>query len=389
MRYGVTVVDRPRHDLISVPRAAVRYGRSSWLMALVAGALLVFAALHRPPPAPTPTGPLVVASMPYWNLAHGTDTVLAAQPSVSEASPWIYGLDTTGRIVPQYPPGQATEIAAQVGRLRAAGLRIVPTLANITNGGWAYQPVARMLHDPVRLDQHVAAIVGMVRREGYAGVDIDYEDLHSSDRMAFSEFITKLSAALHADGRVLSVAVFAKTTDAGYDQRNVAQDYAAIGRAADQVRVMAYDYHWTTSPPGPIAPIDWVRAVLEYAKSQIPASKIVLGIPLYGYDWTGSGGAGVTWQRACQLAALHHSEIQFDDTSQSAWFDYTDASGSRHEVWFETAESSRAKFDAARDARIGGVFLWMFGAEDPGTWAQLHHIELTVTANPSPTEGGN
>jgi spore germination protein len=42
-------------------------------------------------------------------------------------------------------------------------------------------------------------------------------------------------------------------------------------------------------------------------------------------------------------------------------------------VWFENAASSRAKFDAARGAKIGGVYLWMYGYEDTGTWSALSH----------------
>ena len=149
-----------------------------------------------------------------------------------------------------------------------------------------------MLHSPELMAAHVTAIVALVQRNQYAGIDLDYENLHAADRQAFSTFVTRLAHALHAKGKVLSVAVFAKTTNAGTDPRNVAQDYAAIGRAADQVRLMAYDYHWESSAPGPVAPISWVRAVLRYAKTQIPASKIILGVPLYGYDWVGRHGTG-------------------------------------------------------------------------------------------------
>ena len=161
----------------------------------------------------------------------------------------------------------------------------MPTLANMTDGSWSYPPVARMLHTPALMSRHIAAIVSLADRENYAGIDIDYEGLHAGDRQALSTFITRLAAALHAHGKILSVAVFAKTSDAGYGGQNVAQDYAAIGRAADQVRRMAYDYHWNTSAPGPIAPISWVRSVIDYARTQIPAARLVLGIPLYGYDW--------------------------------------------------------------------------------------------------------
>jgi len=316
--------------------------------------------------------PLIVASMPYWNIAHGTSAVLGHARAVNEVSPWMYGLSASGRIDTQYPASQAAAVSADIQRLRGAGQRVVPTIANITGGRWAYQPVARMLHSPALMARHVAAIVALVQRHHYAGIDIDYEDLRAGDRLVFSGFIAQLAHALHARGKVLSVAVFAKTSNAGTDQRNLAQDYAAIGRAADQVRLMAYDYHWATSPPGPVAPVGWVRQVLHYAKTQIPAAKIVLGVPLYGYDWAGGHGTGISWLQALRLSRQYHVRPEYDARSQAPWFRYTGPGGREHTVWFENAASSRAKFDLARGAGIGGVYLWMYGYEDAATWAGLH-----------------
>jgi spore germination protein YaaH len=71
--------------------------------------------------------------------------------------------------------------------------------------------------------------------------------------------------------------------------------------------------------------------------------------------------------------------VRLDPVSQSPTFSYTDTSGARHEVWFENAESSRAKFRAAADAEIGGVFFWMFGEPDPETYSALRE---TLPKNP-------
>ncbi|HEX3389711.1 MAG TPA: glycosyl hydrolase family 18 protein [Streptosporangiaceae bacterium] len=328
-----------------------------------------------------PRHTLVVASMPYWNISHGTTAVLGHRKDVTEVSPWMYGLSSSGQIDTQYAPGQAASVADEIGRLRAAGQRIVPSIANITGGKWSYAPVGRMLHSPQLMAAQVAAIVALVQRHHYAGIDLDYEDLQAGDRQVFTTFVTRLAHALHGQGKVLSVAVFAKTTNAGTDPRNVAQDYAAIGRAADQVRLMAYDYHWETSPPGPVAPISWVRAVLRYAKTQIPASKIILGVPLYGYDWVGDHGSGISWLQALRLSRQYHASPHYDRASQTPWFRYRDPAGHEHTVWFENAASSRAKFDAAQGAQIGGVYLWMYGYEDAGTWSALGHVLPTSGAH--------
>ncbi|TDD49920.1 glycosyl hydrolase family 18 protein [Saccharopolyspora elongata] len=348
-------------------------GGSLWFLALIAVAVLVVVVTVSPRGAPPQAGSLVVASLPFWNFDNGTSMVVQNQKAVNEVSPWMYGVGQDGGLTNQYPPEQTAEVARRIEQLREADVPIVPSIANITDGIWAYEPVARMLHDPAKRRDHIAQIVELVKREDYAGIDIDYENLRAGDRQVFSDFVTELGKAMDDEDKTLSVAVFAKATDAGYDERNVAQDYAAIGRAADEVRLMGYDFHWATSDPGPVAPIAWVRETLDYAKSQIPPERVVLGVPLYGYDWVDGHGTAVTWLKAFQLATEHRAKVGYDAPTQSPWFRYTDAQGREHEVWFENAASSKAKFEAARGSGIRGVYLWMFGYEDTETWRELQH----------------
>ena len=349
-------------------------GSGAWLAVIPAGILAVLLTVHAVSGSPrvvVPAPRTVVASLPYWSIGPGTDAVLANRQDVNEASPWIYGLSGNGQIVLDSGISKAA-LARSLSQLRARGLPLVPTLANVDGqGNWTYPPVARILHDPVLMARHVAAIVGLVDSGHFAGIDIDYEELQASDRQDFTAFVTRLAGALHAQRKILSVALFAKASDAGYGPRNVAQDYAAIGKVADQVRLMGYDYHWPTSPPGPIAPVGWLSSVLRYAKTQIPAAKIILGVPEYGYDWSRGHGTGITWQQAVQLSRRPGVQLHYSTTSQAPWFSYTDAAGHQHTVWFENAESSRAKFRLAQAAGIGGVYLWLYGSADPGAWPAL------------------
>lgn len=348
------------------------FSRAAWLAVVAGGALFVALITVIPSSSSGRPATVVVASLPYWSISNGTSTVLANRRDFNEASPWMYGLDNTGHIVLQYNSGEAAAVAACLRRLRAAGLPIVPTLANVVRGRFARQPIASILHSRSLMNQHVAAIAALVQQQHYAGIDIDYENLQASDRQAFTDFVTRLAVALHAKGKILSVAVFAKTSNAGDDPRDFAQNYRAIGRAADEVRLMAYDFHWQTSGPGPIAPISWIQAVLRYAKRQIPSGKIILGIPLYGFDWVGNHGTPVTWLRVFQLATSYDAKPRYDTSSQSPWFTYTDNSGRMHEVWFENTESTKAKLGVVRGSGIGGAYLWMYGPAETSTWSALH-----------------
>jgi len=376
---------RPDSPAMRGPRRWRLLTGSAFLIALFVAAVAVLVMVPRMfGPAHKP-GTLVVASLPFWNLSAG-QTVLAANPGTfNEVSPWVYGLASNGQIVPQSLPGRAAEISAGMAQLRTLGIPLVPSIANRTNGQWTYEAVANILHNPAAMTRHINDIVALVQRENYDGIDIDYEDLPATDRQVFTTFVTRLADALHDKNRILTIALFAKTDEAGEDQRNAGQDYKAIGAAADEVRLMAYDYHWSGSTAGPVAPMPWVRDVLTYAKSQIPADKIVLGIPVSGYDWVGDQAEVVTWIQCYGRAQKYHATLQYDRLSESPSFKYTDEQGRQHEVWFENSDSTALKVQAAKAAGIRGVFLWMISSEDDRTWSTVHKI-MPVKA-PSSTEG--
>ena len=143
----------------------------------------------------------------------------------------------------------------------------------------------------------------------------------------------------------------AKTTDVGYDQRNLAQDYAALGHSADRVVVMAYDWHWAFSAPGPIAPTWRVDDVLDYATSMVPPEKLALGVGLYGYDWSGGQGRHPLARGG---SARHRAGATpgRDPVSGAPYLRYR-ADGVDHEVWYEDAESIAAKLKLADAYGVG------------------------------------
>jgi hypothetical protein len=89
-----------------------------------------------------------------------------------------------------------------------------------------------------------------------------------------------------------------------------------------------------------------------------------------------------TWLQCFGPTRAFGTPLQCDRLSQSPSSRYTDAQGRAHEVWFENAESTTSKLEAAKATGIRGVYLWMIGGEDDRTWSQLHRI-LPVEATPT------
>lgn len=352
---------------------------------LVAGGVVI-AVAHGGRTVEAPSPDFVVAAVPYWNLGPGTSSVGDHAGLVDEVSPWTYGIGPDGTVVSTVPPDEEATARAALERLRATGRPLVPSVSNMVDGQWSTAAVGSVIHDPARTDRHVRALTELAVDQGYAGLDLDYEELRAGDRAAFTAFVTALAGSLHGAGKRLSVALFAKTDDAGDDERNLAQDYPAIGAVVDEVRLMTYDYHWETSGPGPVAPVDWVRDVLAYATTVIPREKILVGLTMSGYDWVGRRARPITVEQATALADDRSPDgVRVDDTSASPWFRYSDDDGRAHEVWFEDADSITAKRAAAREAGVGGVFLWMFGPPDDAIWDRLG---APAAAPTPPGDGG-
>ncbi|WP_430332335.1 glycosyl hydrolase family 18 protein [Rhodococcus sp. ACT016] len=313
-----------------------------------------------------PELPLVIGAVPYWDRDAALTSTYAHARHIDVVSPWSYSVAVDGTVNAADGPGLRDD-SLLAKRLGNNNIRTIPAITNTTAGQWDRDTVARVLADPSLRRAHVDALTELVRAHGFGGVQIDYENLLSTDRAGFSAFIGELGVALHGIGRVLHVAVHAKPDDAGYGPQNEAQDYAAIARGADKVIVMAYDRHWATSTAGPIAPYDWVDDVIRYALTVVPRAKLVLGVALYGYDWVGSTATPLTWTEVMSVAATQKSVTTWDETTSSNHFTYS-VDGVVHEVWFENARSVEAKVALARRHGLAGVALWRLGGEDPSIW---------------------
>jgi spore germination protein len=328
------------------------------------GLVLIAFVLCLVPAAETSAAPKVVGYVSYWDQARAMQTLSANPGTFSTISPSWFAPGPRGGVIVQE---QSVDVdPALVHLAHSQGAKVMPAIANYRDREWSPTVVSSVLNDPELRERHVAAIVDLVDYLGYDGIDVDYEHLPAEDRNALTTFVTELSAAMHAKGKRVSVVVHPKRSEPGPQPKNQAQDYAALGAVADEVRVMLYDHSWETSPPGPVAPLDWVEDVIRFAVTQIPAHKIVLGAPLYGYDWPlGGAGESVMWQDLplLRLGALP----QFDLASSSPWFTYVSGL-TMHTVWFENAQSTAAKLALVRRYGLGGVHFWRLGGEDPATW---------------------
>ena len=142
-----------------------------------------------------------------------------------------------------------------------------------------------------------------------------------------------------------------------------AHDYPVHGELVDFVIIMTYEWGYIYGPAMAVAPINEVRRVLDYAVTEIPPEKILMGMPNYGYDWTlpfvqGSAARTLSNTAAIAQASDVGAAINYDEKSQAPFYNYYDRQGRRHEVWFDDARSIRARLRLIYDYRLGGLSYW-------------------------------
>lgn len=298
----------------------------------------------------------------------------ATLPFLTYMTPFTYGITESGGLV-DLDDAQLIAMANQGG---VAPLMHLSTLTE--EGGFSNELASLVLNDAGIQDRLIENLVATLQSKGYRGLDVDFEFVFAQDAGAYAAFIRRLAQTLNPLGLPVIVALAPKTSSQQRGLLYEGHDYAALGAAANEVLLMTYEWGYTYGPPMAVAPLPNVRAVVEYALTQIPVEKIWLGVPNYGYDWPlpfvqgETRATSISNRYAVQLALRYNVEIQFDERAQSPWFRYRDETGAEHEVWFEDARSIRAKLALIPEYGLRGAGYWNLMRPFPQNWMVLSSL---------------
>lgn len=281
-------------------------------------------------------------------------------PYANALAPFTYGFREDGALV-------APDDEALLSLAREAGTATLLHLSTLTEqGNFSSERARAVLQNTEASNRLIENTARTMLEKGFSGVDVDFEYLGRELKEAYADFLWELGARVRENGGYLMAALAPKTSDDQPGTLYEGHDYKKVGAACDKVLLMTYEWGYTYGPPMAVAPLESVRRVAEYALTRIPAEKILLGFPNYAYDWTLPYEAGLTRavvignEAAPTLAFNMGSEIQFDAAAQTPWFSYTALDGAVHEVWFEDARSSLAKFQLAEELGLQGLGYWNF-----------------------------
>lgn len=223
-------------------------------------------------------------------------------------------------------------------------------------------------------DRLIENVVQNMKSKGYKGLNIDFEFIYPEDKTGLLNFIQKFQKRLAQDNYFTLVALAPKTSGEMKGLLYEAHDYPAIGKAADDVLFMTYEWGYLYGPPMATSPLNKVKQVVDYGVSAIDPGKILLGVPNYAYDWTlpfvkGESRADtISNQEAIRIAAKYRVNIIFDEQSQSPYFFYTDENKLIHVVWFDDVRSMDAKMRLIPQYGLDGAGVWQIMSFFPGLW---------------------
>ncbi len=296
-------------------------------------------------------------------------------PYLSELPIFSYGFTKEGELLPPVY-GDVEWMIAEAFRF---GTQPILTLTPFgPDGNFNNQLIHSVVNNPEYTDRLIENLLIIMGEKGYQGLDIDFEYILAEDRDAFTAFVWKTADAMRRAGYHTSVALAPKTSADQPGLLYEGKDYRALGEAADHVLLMTYEWGYTYGPPMAVAPINQVRRVVEYALTEIPAAKIDLGIPNYGYDWPLPYTRGLTKAvtlgnvEAVRLAVEQGAEIRFDNVAESPYFTYVNE-GVSHEVWFEDVRSLQAKFRLIQEYQLRGCGYWQIMKWFRANWLLLQN----------------
>jgi spore germination protein YaaH len=308
-----------------------------------------------------------MVQMYYVNTDDGRAALFAHLKQIDVLSPAWYDANADGTIT-----GYARRDV--IDAAHANGIAIIPLVVNKdVDPGVGHA----ILSDPARRAALATNLVNEAKSYGYAGFQLDFEQIPWTDRDLLTALVDDCAKQFHLAGLNLSIAVIPRLPgdDAAsgtlldyFRQWSGAYDFAALAKSADFLSFMTYDEHNGVTPPGAVSGTPWMRRALEFSMQDVPPEKATLGLPTYYHDWTGVGRlTSSSWADAMILAQQYGATPVFDAIEEEMHFGY-DAYGVHHELWIQSTETLRRKLPLMYEYGLKGISVWRLGFEDPSFW---------------------
>lgn len=270
--------------------------------------------------------------------------VLKYPKAIGAFVPFWYSVKADGSLISRVDTKVLNEI-------RAKHIPITP----LVNDHTGKQTFLRNNATLVKAARNIADMVGAMH---YQGVHIDFEPPVNALSPELTKFMTDLRDFLpHQDMITVSIV----------PHSGGAYNYKKLAPEVNQFVLMAYDQHADGSHAGPVAAVAWVQNIVKRLEKQLPGSKILLGVALYGYDWPNGSTHALTVPFS-QITPAMKKNAKWSDRYQESY-----AHIGNHTYWWESLQGMNEKIQIARRDKLAGVALWRLGYQNNAVMQLLLH----------------
>lgn len=263
-------------------------------------------------------------------------------------------------------------------------------------GGWTYSskfsPVAA---DPTMRQNFASSAVKLVTDWGFDGVDIDWEfNAYAATADDTKNIVLLLQAvrnafdawsAAHAPGYHFLITVASPAGPAVYGL----WDMPSMNPYIDSWNLMAYDYagSWSSASAHQAnvyfnaqntntTPYSTDQAVAAYVAKGVPASKIIMGLPLYGRSFEGTAGLGQSYGGVGAGDTLGAGQWRFSDLPRAGATEYFDDvakaaysydAATEEFISYDNVQSTKVKSAYLISRGLGGAMFWEASDDKSGT----------------------
>ena len=254
--------------------------------------------------------------------------------------------------------------------VKAKGYKLWPLITN----NFDPEMTHKWLHDEASKAYIIRQLVYYAQRYPIDGYNFDFENIYDTDRDALSAFVEESTKALHKEHLTVSMDITVKSQMANWSS---CYDRKRLGKALDYVILMAYDEHGRLSKTaGSVASLKWVEDGVQSLRQEVPAQKIILGVPLYTRLWQEDNKGNVVAQtlnmpKTEEIIKQKNINPTWLPVSGQYYFAYKEK-GYTYKVWQENAKSLRLKVALVNKYNLAGVAAWRKGFETPDIWQAIN-----------------
>jgi spore germination protein YaaH len=259
----------------------------------------------------------------------------------------------------------------------------------IVNPGFDQKILHDVVANPEARKRSIEMMLEYAKKYNLDGWQFDMEDLHITDKDAFTAYFKETADALHKAGLQISAALVHATSNMGgpsafhlylFENWRAGYDFKALAEIGDFLSIMTYDQHTQRTPPGPISSPEWMESVVKYlVDSGVAPEKISLGIPTYSKHWFAdytkekggfSNGRSVDYLTSQYLLGRYGAKTMWNEKAQVNWAMW-DNEGVYEYLFIEDRQSLKPKLEVLKKHHLRGISVWVLGNEDPGFWTVL------------------